>query len=144
MQLLPKKYHTSSNLPTVLFGTFNYCVNNTIQYNTIQYNTIQYNTIQYNTIQYLIYYKFPQAPFPFFSRLAQQILSYYDRAILPCSGIINHCCGVVTLFSCIVPLYTLFIPRRSCVNNLNSFYTRQCNGTINLSRFFGSQLIYGE
>jgi len=52
MQLLPKKYHTSSNLPTVLFGTFNYCVSNTIQYNTIQYNTIQYNTIQYNTIQY--------------------------------------------------------------------------------------------
>ena len=90
-------------------------------------------------IQYLIYNKFPQLLYSLFSRLAQRILSYYDRAILPCSGIINHCCGVVPLFSCIVPLHTLYIPRRSCVNNLNSFSARQSNGTINLNRFF-SQL----
>ena len=130
MQVLPKKYNTSSNLSAILFGSFIYCDNNTIQYNTIQYNTIQYNTIQYN--------KFPQSLF-LFPCIAQQFLSFLMRAIVPCSGIIKHYFGVVALFIRIVSLYTLFVPMHSSINKLCSFFTRLSNGMINQSRLF-SQL----
>jgi len=104
------------------FGTVNILYSNTIQYNTIQYNTIQYNT-------------FPKA-FPFFPCIVPQVLSFLMRAIVPCSGIIKHYCGIVALFSCIVPLHTLFISMYSCIDKLNSFYARLSNGINKLSRLF--------